>query len=206
MAAEFGDRVTLAGKVFLLAPDEAAALARWPDHDARTAAILAGWTRAKAEPGGEAIDLEAARRRLRRLPLSLPAAAAVKGAEELAGMAGHLVLFRRLEEALFVEGRDVGDPGVVLQCASVVGLDPAPLAIGLENGAFLADVRADDAGARALGFTGAPAVVFNERWTLVGAAPLERYRAVVGALLEGRTPVGCGDLEAPDRPLTLSVR
>lgn len=203
MAAEFGDRVTLAGKVFLLAPDTRAALARWADHGARTAALLAGWARARTEPGGEAIDPEAAGRRLRRLPLSLPAAAAVKGAEELAGMAGHLVLFRRLQEALFVEGRDVGDPGVVLQCASAVGLDPTPLAIGLETGAFLADARADDAGARALGFTGVPAVVFDERWTLVGAAPLERYRAVVLALLEGRTPAGCGDLEARDRLLTL---
>lgn len=195
--------MTLAGKVFLLARDEAAALARWPDHAARTAAILAGWARAKREPGGEAIDPDRAARQLARIPLSLPAAAAVKGAEELAGMAGHLVLFRRLQEALFVEGRDVGDPGVILQCASAVGLDPVPLAVGLETGAFLADVEADDAGARALGIAAVPTVVFNERWTLVGAAPLERYREAVQALLEGHPPPGCGDLEAPDRPLRL---
>lgn len=190
--------------MFLLAPDEAAAPVRWKDNEARKAAILAGWALAKAEPGGAAIDPEGARRRLRRLPLSLPAAAAVKGAEELAGMAGHLVLLRRLQEALFVEGRDIGDRGVILQCAATVGLDPTPLAIGLETGAFLADVEADHAGARALGITGVPAVVFNERWTLVGAASLDRYRGVVQALLDGRPPTGCGDLEAPGRPLTLS--
>ncbi len=181
--------------MFLLAPDEATALARWPDHEARKAAILEGWARAKAEPDGAAIDPEGARRRLRRMPLSLPAAAAVKGAEELAGMAGHLVLARRLQEALFLEGRDVGDPGVILQCAAAVGLDPTPLAIGLETGAFLADVEADHAGARALGIGAVPTVVFNERWTLVGTVSLDRYRGVVRALLDGRPPAGCGDLE-----------
>jgi predicted DsbA family dithiol-disulfide isomerase len=186
--------VTLAGKVFLLARDRAAALARWPDHAARAEAILAGWARARAEEGGGAIDPERARR-LRQMPLSLPAAAAVKGAEEMAGTAGHLVLARRLQEALFVEGRDVGDPGVILQCAAAVGLDPSPLAVGLEQGAFLADALADDAGARALGVTRVPTAVFNERWVLVGAAPLERYRAIARALLDGRTPEGCGDLE-----------
>ena len=113
-------------------------------------------------------------------------------------MAGHLILFRRLQEALFLEGRDVGDPGVLLQAAAAVGIDPTPLAVGLETGAFLADARADDAGARALELNAVPAVVFDERWTLVGAASLDRYRAVVRALLEGREPEGCGDLDAPE--------
>ncbi len=205
MAETFGDRVTVAGKVFLLARDETEALRRWPDHAARTDAILAGWARARAEPGGEAIDPERARRRLARMPLSLPAAAALKGAEEIAGMAAHLVLLRRLQETLFVEGRDVGDRGVILQCASAVGLDPTPLAVGLEQGAFLADAFADDAGARALGFTGVPTVVFDERFALVGAADEARYRRVVTTLLEGREPEGCLDLEAPERPLTLRL-
>ncbi len=197
--------MTLAGKLFLLARDETEALRRWPDHAARKDAILAGWARAQAEPGGEAIDPQTAGRRLARLPLSLPAAAAVKGAEEIAGMAAHLVLVRRLQEALFVEGRDVGDRGVVLQCAAAVGLDPTPLAIGLEHGAFLSDTFADDAGARALGITGVPAAVFNERFVLVGAASLDRYRDVVTGLLEGREPEGCHDLEAPGRPLALRL-
>jgi predicted DsbA family dithiol-disulfide isomerase len=189
-----GDDVTLAGKVFLLARDEAAMLARWPDHAARTAAILAGWARAKAEPGGEAIDPERARARLRHLPGSLAAAAAVKGAEELAGMAGHLVLLRRLQDALFLEGRDIGDAGVVLSCAATVGLDAGALAIGLERGAFRAAAIDDDAGARALGLTSVPAVVFNERWVVHGAASLARYRTVAVALLRGRDPDDAADL------------
>lgn len=205
MAQAYGDRVTLAGKVFLLARDETEALRRWPDHAARTAAILAGWDRARGEPGGEAIDPEGARRRLARMPLSLPAATAVKGAEEMAGMAGHLVLARRLQEALFEEGRDAGDRGVILQCASAVGLDPTPLAVGLEGGAFLADVFSDDAGARALGVTGVPSVVLDERYVLTGAATEARYREAIEARLDGREPEGCLDLDAPGRPLTLRV-
>ncbi|HEY8370738.1 MAG TPA: DsbA family protein [Thermodesulfobacteriota bacterium] len=199
VAAAFGDRVTLAGKVFLLARDEIEALRRWPDHGARTEAILAEWARAKAQPGGEAIDPERARRRLARMPLSLPAAAAVKGAEEIAGMAAHLVLLRRLQEALFVEGRDTSEPGVILQCASAVGLDTTPLAVGLEQGAFLPDAFADDAGARALGFTTVPTVVFDERFVLAGVADEARYRDVVSALLDGREPEGCLDLDAAER-------
>lgn len=193
VAEGFGDRVTLAAKVLLVARDEAEALGRWSDHAARREAILAAWARARAEPGGEGID-PARGGRLARMPLSLPAAAAVKGAEERAGMAGHLVLRRRLQEALFLEGRDVGDPGVILQCASAVGLDPTPLAVGLERGAFLSDVFRDDAGGRALGLPGAPSVVFDERWVLEGAAPEARYREVVAARLEGREPQGLRDL------------
>lgn len=194
VAEAFGDRVTLAGKVFLLARDEAEALRRWPDHEARTDAILAGWQRAGTEPGGEAIDPQAARRRLARMPLSLPPAAALKGAEEAAGMAAHLVLRRRLQHALFVEGRDIGDRGVILQCAAAVGLDPTPLAVGLERGAFLADAFRDDAGARALGLAGVPSVVFDERWVLEGVTPESRYREVVAARLEGREPEGLREL------------
>ena len=44
-----------------------------------------------------------------------------------------------------------------------------------------------------------PTVIFNEKVSLVGAVPEERYRAVVDWFLDGE-PGGLVPLEAEDRP------
>ncbi|NQW01041.1 MAG: DsbA family oxidoreductase [Rhodospirillales bacterium] len=86
-------------------------------------------------------------------------------------------------EAYFVDGRDIGDPEVILDVVKSVGLDVAAARTVLEERSFKDAVDADWAKSHSYGVTGVPTFVCN-RQGLVGAQPyevLEQLMTEVGA-------------------------
>lgn len=85
--------------------------------------------------------------------------------------------FPAFHEALFVgyfaEGRDLGDPAVVRTLAERAGLDVAAMEAALEEGRYETALSATTARTRALGITGTPTFVFDEKFAAVGAQPAE---------------------------------
>ncbi len=111
---------------------------------------------------------------------------------ELSGQGG--VMKERLLRAYFTESRAISDHATLVELAGDVGLDIASVEAMLSGDTFADDVRADEAQAVALGSTGVPFFVIDNRIGLPGAQPpdvllrfLERAWETQGA---GGTPLG----------------
>ena len=90
------------------------------------------------------------------------------------GEAIHDALFK----AYFVEGRNIGDTGVLLEVAISVGLDEAKAREVLEKRSFKAAVDADWEKSRQYGVTGVP-TFFAGGQGVVGAQPYEALEELV---------------------------
>lgn len=79
----------------------------------------------------------------------------------------------RLLRAYFTEGAPVADRPTLARLAGEAGLDPAEATRVLDSAAYLAEVRADQAEARALGIQGVPFFVLDRRYGVSGAQPAD---------------------------------
>lgn len=93
-------------------------------------------------------------------------------------------LNERLLLAYFAEGRAIGDPDTLAELAAEAGLDEAEARAVLASETYLADVREDQATARALGISGVPFFVVDRRLGVSGAQPAE---LILGALRQAWT-------------------
>ena len=79
----------------------------------------------------------------------------------------------RFMRGYFVEGAAIGDPDTLVRLAADAGVDADAARDALASDAFVAEVRADEARARALGVNGVPFFAFDERLGVSGAQPVE---------------------------------
>ncbi|HEU4454227.1 MAG TPA: DsbA family protein, partial [Longimicrobium sp.] len=77
--------------------------------------------------------------------------------------------------AYFTGGRDVGSAEVLAELAASAGVDAGEAREMLAGDRFVAEVEASEAAAAAGGITGVPFFVFNGRFGLSGAQPLEVF-------------------------------
>lgn len=82
-------------------------------------------------------------------------------------------LAEQLFHAYFVEGRDIGDAGVLAAIAGAAGLDADAAAAMLAGDAQAAQVEEELALAEAVGVTGVPFFVLAGRFAIPGAQPVD---------------------------------
>ena len=103
-------------------------------------------------------------------------------AQELASwavsQAGGEAIPDALFRAYFVEGRNIGDPPVLLEISKTLGLDEAPAREGIEKRTHKGAVDADWEKSRQYGVTGVPTYVVGDRG-VVGAQPYETLEELV---------------------------
>lgn len=75
--------------------------------------------------------------------------------------------------AYFAEGRDLGDPEVLVDVAVAAGVDPVALGAALDSGTYESAVSNAANDARQMGITGTPTFVFDRRLAASGAQPAE---------------------------------
>ena len=94
------------------------------------------------------------------------------------GEAFHRVVFRQF----YGEGKDISRWDVLQAAAKEVGLDPDAMQREVEEGRYRAEVEAQIAEAHALGITGVPTYLLNDRYAIVGAQPYEVLHQVMAQL------------------------
>ena len=106
---------------------------------------------------------------------------------------------RALVEALFrahfTDGVDVGDVAQLASIAASVGMDATRAEAWLTSGAGSEEVRAAIADARRVGVQSVPTFVFDGRYAVEGAQPVETFVEVlkeVRRLSAGEVPAGAG--------------
>jgi predicted DsbA family dithiol-disulfide isomerase len=90
-------------------------------------------------------------------------------------------LIEGLFRAYFIEGVDIGDIDALARLAGDAGFDPTAARAWLISGEGRAAIQAEEQRARALGVTGVPFFVFNQRLAVSGAQPPE---VLLGAMDE----------------------
>lgn len=146
-----------------------------------------GWERARplfahvaraGEPEGIRYDFEA----IGRAPNTRDAHRVVL----LAQQAGKLwEVADALYSAYFAEGRDLNDRQVLVEVAAGAGLDAERVRTMLASGEFLAEVDASQEVADDTGVQGVPLAVFEGKYGISGAQPLEVFEMAIDRALGG---------------------
>lgn len=188
---DYGDRIRIHWRAFPLIPDEKPGRLATEQTRAGRTRVAAEEPRASFVPPAVGTPLPAS---------SVPALVAARCAEAQGASA-----FRRLHDRLFVahfrDNLDIGRPEVLRHLARESGLDLPRLERDHAAGEAYQAVLTDYAeGAAWFGVSAIPAVIFNEKVSLVGAVPTERYRAILDWILAGepggRVPIPPDDAEA----------
>ena len=87
------------------------------------------------------------------------------------------------QAAYWLEGRDISNADELRQLMQQAGLDPSQYEAALSNPTYEEDVAFDVAQAREYGLDGVPALVFNDKYLVMGAQP---YQTLVNAVEELR--------------------
>jgi predicted DsbA family dithiol-disulfide isomerase len=133
---------------------------------------------------------------------SIPALTAAKCAERQ-GAAAFERFHERLFTAHFRDNLDIGRPDVLLSLARETALDLARFQADYAGEAYETVLHDCAEGAAWFGVSGLPTVILNEKLSLVGAVPIERYRLLIDWVLAGE-PGGVIPL-TPDAPAGQSV-
>jgi len=172
----YGDALSVHWRAFPLIPGETPGRLTTEKTGEGRRRVAAEEPRAQFTPPGAGVPLPAS---------SMPALVAAKCAERQGAPA-----FRRFHDRLFLahfrDNQDIGRADVLWALAGESGLDLARFQRDCADGETYQAALTDYAeGAAWFGVSAVPAVIFNEKLSLVGAVPADRYRAIVDWLLAG---------------------
>ncbi|MBI3237329.1 MAG: DsbA family oxidoreductase [Flavobacteriia bacterium] len=94
-------------------------------------------------------------------------------------------LEERLFQAYFTEGRDIADHATLTELGIEVGIPKADIDTLYSGDQFLAEVQRDIAEAQQIGVRGVPFFVFDRKYAVSGAQPVEAFLETINAVKAG---------------------
>lgn len=82
-------------------------------------------------------------------------------------------------KAYFTEGKNINDTSVLIEIGLSLGLTQLDIEAMLDSGLYVNEVQADAHEAAALGARGVPFFVFNRKYAVSGAQPVEAFSQVL---------------------------
>ena len=116
-------------------------------------------------------------------PPRLPNTRLAHEATEYARAHGKHEEFHRIVFRLYYgEGQNISRWEVLRMATQKVGLDPDEMRREVESGRYVATVQGQIATAQALGITGVPTYILDDKYAVVGAQPYEVFQRVMARL------------------------
>ena len=138
---------------------------------------------ARINAAGDEVGIPFDFERIVRQPNTVDAHRLIAWAQDLDLKASD-ALIERLFRAYFVEGIDIGDIDALARLAGEAGFDATAARAWLASDAGRTAIDGEEQRARALGVTGVPFFVFNQRLAVSGAQPPE---VLLGAMEQAAT-------------------
>ena len=134
---------------------------------------------ARIKASGDEVGIPFDFERIARQPNTVDAHRLTAWAQDLDPLAAD-ALVERLFRAYFVDGIDIGDIDALARLAGDAGLDAAAARAWLSSDSGRTAIEAEERRSRALGVTGVPFFVFNQRLAVSGAQPPEVLLEAIG--------------------------
>ena len=109
-------------------------------------------------------------------------ALALAGAEFARDQGRFEEFHREMLEAVFARGQNIGLQEVIAETAKRAGLDAAEMLGAIEQNRYQERLQQSQELGQQLGVTGVPTFIVNDRYAIVGAQPLERFREIFDSL------------------------
>ena len=90
-----------------------------------------------------------------------------------------LEMNERLFKAYFTDSENISNHETLIKLAEEVGLDKRAVKALLESNDFITMVKSDQKEAKQIGVTGVPFFVFNQKYAVSGAQPIEVFKEVL---------------------------
>lgn len=139
---------------------------------------------------GAAEDIAFRFDRIPRTPNTLDSHRLIRHAE---GVGRQNDVVEALFAAYFLDGRDIGDIGVLTEIAAAAGLAPDAARAFLEGDAERDAVRAEDMRARQMGIQGVPCFVLDRSYAVSGAQEPEYFLPLFDLVRNGRAEAVAAD-------------
>ena len=102
-----------------------------------------------------------------------------------AGIKGKQVQLKQaLLQAYHGEGKATSNRDVLVEAAESAGLDGAEARSVLQGGDYANEVRAEEEKYQAMGIQSVPSIIFNNRYLLTGAQPVETFEKAIQQILD----------------------
>lgn len=172
---------------FALVPEVEAFDKMFGNRESSKAEILTHWEQANENDDLHRFNIDGMRKSDFLFPISIPALRAVKAAEYLGGDEIAWDVFDALQNALFVQNKNVEDIDVIKEAVSTTDIDLEKWEQAFNNPVSLDGVYRDFELAGSYGISSVPFIVIDGKYGLSGAQSLSKIEETINNIIEEQT-------------------
>ena len=169
---------------FALVPQVEAFDKMFGSRESAKAEILTHWEQANKNDDLNRFNIDGMKEKDFLFPTSIPPLRAVKAAEEVGGDDIAWDAFDALQNALFVENKNIEDLETIKEVLSKTSIDLEKWEIAYNSSKSLEEVNKDLALAKSYGISGVPFIVVNGKHGLSGAQPLAKIEEMIDKIMK----------------------
>jgi predicted DsbA family dithiol-disulfide isomerase len=195
--AEKYPRLEVKHRSFALGWNEEQFVQMFGSHEAVKPEVMSHWEQANQNDDEHRFNIEGMKNEDFLFPTSKPGLVAAKAAGIVAGDDGYWDVFDAIQDALFVQNKDISKTEVLEEIVKETSIDFAAWKAQFEKSETEQAVLEDLQRVQNYGIQGAPALVINQKYLISGAQPQETIEKTIeeiakeeGFQLEGLQSLG----------------
>lgn len=182
--AEKYPEVNITHRSFALGWEKEQFIQTFGSHEAVKPEVLSHWEQANENDDEHRFNIEGMKEQDFLFPTSKEGLVAAKAAGMIAGGAGYWDVFDGLQEALYVQSKDISNAEVIEEVVKNTTIDFDAWKLQFEKNETEQAVLEDLQRVQDYGIQGAPALVINQKYLISGAQPQEIIEQTIEQIAE----------------------